>query len=68
MKFGFKHYFKPTPKRIRVLGDSMAAASVFVSGLAISSGHEKLALCVSIAGWAGKFISNFFTDEIKEVG
>lgn len=66
MKFGFKHYFKPTPKRIRIFGDSMAAASLFVSGLAISSGHEKLALWVSIAGWAGKFISNFFTHETKK--
>lgn len=65
MKFGLAQYFKPTPKRIRILGDSMAAASLFVSGLAISSGHEKLAMYVSIAGWAGKFISNFFTNEIK---
>lgn len=66
MKFGWNHYFKPTPKRIRILGDSMAAASVFVSGLAISSGHQDLALYVSIAGWAGKFISNFFTDAIQD--
>lgn len=63
MQFGFGHYFKPTPKRIRILGDSMAAGSLFVSGLAISTGYEKLAIFVSIAGWAGKFISNFFTDE-----
>ena len=67
MEFGFKHYFQPTPKRIRVLGDSLAAASVFVSGLAIASGHDQVALWVSITGWAGKFISNFFTDEPKEV-
>lgn len=65
-KFGYKHYFAPTPKRIRILGDSMAAASLFVSGFAISTGHEKLALWVSVAGWAGKFLSNFFTDEPKE--
>jgi len=62
MKFGWNYYFSPTPKRIRILGDSMAAASLFVSGLAISSGYEKVALYVSIAGWAGKFISNFFAD------
>jgi hypothetical protein len=66
MKFGWQHYFRPTPKRIRILGDSMAAASVFVSGMAISQGYEKLALYVSIAGWAGKFLSNFFTDAIED--
>lgn len=66
MKFGMAHYFKPTPKRIRILGDSMAAASLFVSGMAISNGYEKLAVYVSVAGWAGKFISNFFTDEPRK--
>lgn len=66
MQFGFGHYFKPTPKRIRILGDSMAAASLFVSGLAISTGYEKLAIIISIVGWVGKFISNFFTDECKD--
>ncbi len=65
MQFGWKHYFKPTPKRIRILGDSMAAASLFVSGMAISQGHEQVALYVSVAGWAGKFISNFFSDAVQ---
>lgn len=63
MEFGWSYYFKPTPKRIRVLGDSLAAASVFISGFAISQGFERIAIYVSIAGWAGKFISNFFTDD-----
>lgn len=66
MKFGWKHYFSPTPKRIRIVGDSIAAASLFVSGLAISGGHDKVALMVSIAGWAGKFISNFFSDAAQD--
>lgn len=65
IKFGFKHYFKPTPKRFRILGDSLAGASIFVSGLAIVNGYEKIALGVAIAGWVGKFISNFFTNEAK---
>lgn len=65
IKFGVKEYFKPTPKRIRIFGDSLAAASVFVSGLAIVSGYEKIAIGIGVAGWLGKFISNFFTDENK---
>ena len=63
MKFGWKRYFEPTPKRLRVLGDSLAAGSLFVAGLSIMTGHEKIAIGVAIAGWLGKFISNFFADE-----
>lgn len=56
-----KNYFAPTPKRLRVLGDSIAAASLFVAGLNIE--HPKLMLACGIAGAVGKFVTNFFTDE-----
>ena len=56
-----KNYFEPTPKRLRVLGDSIAAASLFVAGLNID--HPKLMLACGIAGAVGKFVTNFFTDE-----
>lgn len=59
------NYFKPTPKRIRVLGDSLAAGSLFVAGLAIVGGFEKIAIGVAVSGWVGKFISNFFADDTK---
>ena len=62
-KISIKNYFKPTPKRIKIFGDSLAAGSIFVAGLAIVSGYEKIAIGIAIAGWLGKFISNFFTDE-----
>lgn len=62
-RFGWRYYFKPTPKRIKVLGDSLAAGSLFVAGLSLISGYEKIAIGVAISGWAGKVISNFFTDE-----
>jgi len=61
----WKNYFKPTPKRIRIFGDSLAAGSLFVAGLAIVTGYEKIAIGVAVAGWLGKFLSNFFTDETK---
>lgn len=60
----FKNYFAPTPKRLRVLGDSMAAASLFVAGLNIE--HPKLMLACGISGAVGKFVTNFFTDEAGE--
>ena len=63
MKFGWKHYLKPTPKRIRIFGDSLAAGSLFVAGLSMVNGYEKIAIGVAILGWVGKFLSNFFADE-----
>jgi hypothetical protein len=56
-----KSYFKPTPKRFRILGDSIAAASLFIAGLNLD--HPKLMLISGIAGAAGKFVTNFFGDE-----
>jgi hypothetical protein len=62
-KFGFKHYFKPTPKRIKIFGDSLAAASTLAASLVVLGGHPLTGTIVMITGWFGKFISNFFTDE-----
>ena len=59
----FKDYFKPTPKRFRVLGDALASASVFVSSYAILNDMKQIALAVLISGWAGKFLTNFFADD-----
>jgi len=65
VKFGWKYYFKPTPKRLRIFGDSLAAGSLFVAGLAIVNGYEKIAIGVAVLGYIGKFISNFFSNENK---
>jgi len=56
-----KGYFEPTPKRFRVLGDSIAAASLFIAGMNLD--HPKLMLIIGIAGGIGKFLTNFCTDE-----
>jgi hypothetical protein len=63
MKFGLKYYWHPTPKKIRLFGDSLAAASVFVSTMTILDGHKELAIAVFISGWVGKFLSNMFADD-----
>jgi hypothetical protein len=55
-----KSYFKPTPKRFRVLGDSIAAASLFIAGLNLD--NPRLMLVSGICGAVGKFITNFFGD------
>jgi hypothetical protein len=63
MKFGWSQYFKPTPKRIKVLGDSLAAAGTFGAGIVILNGHPVAGTIVMVIAVIGKFISNFFTDE-----
>ena len=60
----FKDYFKPTPKRFRILGDSLASASVFISTYAILNDMKPIALAVMLSGWAGKFLTNFFSEEV----
>lgn len=63
MRFGWKVYFRPTPKRLRVLGDSLAAAGAFGSSIISLNGNPKLGTAILIAAVLGKFLSNFFTDE-----
>mgnify|MGYP007090085053 CR=1 FL=1 len=63
IKFGWKDYFKPTPKRVRVFGDSLAAAGTFGAGIAVLNGHPIMGTIVMGVAIVGKFISNFFTEE-----
>jgi hypothetical protein len=63
MKVGFKEYFKPTPKRMRVFGDSLAAAGTFGASIVILNGHPIVGTIIMVIGVVGKFISNFFSDE-----
>lgn len=66
MKFGIKEYFKPTPKRIRVFGDSLAAAGTFGASIVILNGHPLAGTIVMIIAVIGKFISNFFSEDIAD--
>jgi hypothetical protein len=63
MKFGWKRYFEPTPKRIRVFGDSLAAAGTFGASIVILNGHPIVGTVIMVIAVVGKFISNFFSDE-----
>ena len=65
MKFqlNLKSYWKPTPKSIRKIADSILAASVTIASFAAFSEHTKLATGVMIIAAIAKFTSNFFTDE-----
>ena len=62
MKIGLKEYFKPTPKRIRIFGDSLAAAGTFGASIVILNGHPLAGTIIMVVAVVGKFISNFFSD------
>ena len=67
MKFGLKHYWKPTPLKMRKLGDSIAVACGSISGLAyIGQAPTWVVTSSIIAAFVGKFITNYFTEDEKE--
>lgn len=66
MKFSWKHYFSPTPKRMRVFGDSLAAAGTFGASVVILNGHPVAGTVIMVVAVIGKFISNFFKDEVSD--
>jgi len=68
IKFGLKEYFAPTPKRLRVLGDSLAAAGTFGATIVILNGHPLAGTVIMVVAVVGKFISNFFSEEEPKDG
>lgn len=65
MKFGISQYMKPTPKRLRIFGDSLAAAGTFGASIVILNGEPKAGTIIMVVAVLGKFISNFFSDEVS---
>lgn len=63
MRFSWKHYFSPTPKRMRIFGDSLAAAGTFGASVVILNGHPVAGTVIMVVAVIGKFISNFFKDD-----
>lgn len=63
MKFGWSHYFQPTPKRLRIFGDSLAAAGTFGAAIVVLNGNAKLGTVIMLVAVIGKFLSNFFAEE-----
>lgn len=65
LKFGWKHYWEPTPKRIRQIADGIASACVFAGTLSSFNGNPKIGTIIFITGFASKIISNFFADDTQ---
>lgn len=56
-------YYKPTPKNLRKLGDSLLAVSAFIVGYGAMNDVQWLTITALIIGVGGKFLTNFFTED-----
>lgn len=63
MKFKWSGYWKPTPKKIRKIADSLSAAALAVSAFSFASDYKAVAYIVLATTFVGKFLSNFFSEE-----
>lgn len=63
MKFGFSEYFKPTPKKVRKIADSLSAAALAVSAYTFTADYKVVAYITLASAFVGKFLSNLFSEE-----
>jgi hypothetical protein len=66
MKFGFKQYFQPTPKKLRVLGDTLVALGTAAGSWTIVDGNHQAGTIIVVISVIGKFLSNFFSENKGE--
>ena len=62
LKFGLEQYNKPTPKKLRRLGDGLLLASTLITNETMVD-KPALASIALICGVIGKFLTNFFSAE-----
>ena len=65
IQFKIKSYYQPTPAKMRKLGDALLAASQFLTGYAIVMEEKWLAFTCIAIGTLGKFMTNFFVEEVE---
>ena len=75
--FDWKHYFEPTPKLFRKIGDTILAGGTAISSITLISALnvedeklQKLLTTVTIVSvvltFVGKILSNFFKDDTND--
>ena len=67
MKYGWKHYWAPTPVSVRKMADAISAACVFAGTLSSFNGEPRLGTIIFILGFVSKVLSNFFRNDYKRV-
>jgi hypothetical protein len=63
MKLSWKGYWKPTPKGIRKLADSILAGATLASTFTFVYDYKKLSIVILIVSVVAKIFSNFLTDD-----
>jgi hypothetical protein len=61
LKFGLGQYSKPTPKKLRRLGDGLLLASTLMTNEMMVE-KPAMASIALITGVIGKFLTNFFSE------
>jgi hypothetical protein len=61
LKFGIAEYSKPTPKKLRRLGDGLLLASSLITNELMVT-NPAIASISLICGTIGKFLTNFFSE------
>ena len=56
-------YWKPTPKKMRILGDALLTLSISFTGLSYIDEYRAVCIGIAIAAGLGKFLTNWFADE-----
>lgn len=62
LKFGIGEYDKPTPRKLRRLGDGLLLASTLITNELMST-SPAIASISLIIGTIGKFLTNFFSND-----
>lgn len=62
-EFGWSKYNRPTPRRMRKLGDSLLVLSTTITTYAITEELKTLALASILIGAGAKFITSFFSKD-----
>lgn len=63
MKFKLDGYYRPTPEKIRKVGDVLQYGAQIAAGASIVNEKSEIGLIVMIIGSIGKILSNFFVEE-----
>jgi hypothetical protein len=60
MKVGLKHYYAPTPVKIRKIADGLTAISVAAGSLAFAQDNKTVSVIILVTSILGKLLSNLF--------
>ena len=64
IRFKLDGYYKPTPAKMRKIGDTLLGMSQFLTGYSIIMEEKWLALLCILIGTIGKGFTNFFTEDV----